>query len=1552
MAQYATKDELNELTGLVRTLQGNIKTLDTSVGELDTLVERINHLATLKDVTITYITEGDLLQYASDGTWHNIQPSALGIGGGEGGGVVDTSVVKALIKSEGSKLFISKLYDDVSSGIITFNGGLRSNKMTYLNQGVQMGTFITGMIGGTGAQIDKDGRGEMTSLILREFLEVPELRFNKIDVVSGELWNSIAFGTIEDVDLVNQIVTLKLEEGEYSGIHVNDICRGIFHNFDGVNNTETGTDDCGFDKVQGFSTAYFTPIEVLDARGKQFIYSLKQGTTQHPCKAMKFAVYGNFTDETRRSSAYATRTYKRYLKGVNTWALNYTNIASQFGNLNGLTIPGAPNNGQLQGDGAYLTNVYMTGSIIEFTPEQLDQLHGQDAYAVSLSSEFGTVIVDNEFNIIEDYNQTKSLTFAVQAWKGKTELTYSTVYNEGSYFVEYTPTGVECTMQDGVFKVTKITNINDMRIDLVINCEGAISVNRRYNMSYQLEANGLWVTYNDNDATPDRPVGDGTSYGWHRNYTASAIWMSTKSSRKVDEGEWGDPNRFRGASVEGADGQYTVFCYTNSSVQPPKPTSTQIPPVDDNYTWYMYPPKRESKEVFTWMIQATVYPDKSLSGWTDPIRLTGETGEDGSDGTKLEFIYQVTSVNEAPDKPDTSQQDDYIPFGWSDSPQGVSKDMMYEWVSQREKKAAKIGEGVWGEFSEPVLWSKWGEKGMDGDGYEYIFTRTADVDRVPQTPSSIQQNDYIPTISNGGSKDYNWSDDPKGVNEDYKAEWTCKRVRTDGVWSNFSTPALWSNWGEQGLSGGHYQYRWKISATKPSIPTDAAASGWSTNSELVPGDGEYVWQIQRFANPDGTLTAWSNLIRLTGADGEDGKDGNSIEFIYTRNADGSQPSTPASVNQAGHIPSGWTDHPSGVTASLMYEWVSQRYLDKSTQKWGNWSTPGIWSRYSERGKDGDGYEYIYRRFSNYVGGTSLAPGGYYYPPANVDSSEYQQDDYVPDGWTDNPTGPTDAIKYEYVWTRKKENSKWQAWKTGALWSKWGDKGDQGDPGQDGSDGSDGADGYSITMSGAPASIRSSLGYLQTTSCTLRAIKTNSSGVTSQAYGYFAVYRYSGSSWNKVSSSSSNQSSYTASWASDTQATKFWFGFCTDTIPSPDSQWTVISYEAPVVYDGTNGSDADSSYTIMRDCGYWKSGITYYKAPATTAMNSSEYTKYENYQNMTVVDYVQYAGNTYLAKSTNTNQTPSSSSSYWQQASKNNTLTVNNLLANNAKLGEFSFSNNIFTSNNGKLSMNSNTGRFVCTDVNITGSITATSGTFNGTVNASGGNFSSVKINSGQIAGFEISGNHIGSSATASGSGGGLSINPDFIRVGNSTSYVMIGSDTVPATVGGAFTATGRFVNHNYNASTAYGYDSANYGLYVDVANGTKNYALYSPNAAVRAAAVYGDTINVVNITGSTYKLDMSKGNIIMIRANREYIVNLPNANAVANMFGYNSLPTYFAIHVRIMIHPDTSGVTISGYFRPNNTVNQSVYLHPGNSMGFLVTNYPSFRWVETDYAGQ
>lgn len=1361
MAQYATKDELNELVVLVRNLQGDINTLDTSVGELDTLVERINHLATLKDVTITYITEGDLLQYSSDGTWHNIQPSALGIGGEGGGGIVDTSVVKAMIKQEGSKLFLSKLQDDQAAGIITFNNGLVSNKMTYLKEGVQIGHFVSGMIGGTGAQIDKDGRGEMTSLILREFLEVPELRFNKIDVVSGELWNSIAFGTIEDVDIANQIVTVKLEEGEYSGIKVNDICRGIFHNLGSGNDTESKPDENGFDTVAGFSTSYFTPIEVLDSFGKQFRYTLKPGTTQHPSKSMKFVVYGNFTDPNRRSSAYATRTYKRYLKDVNTWQIDWTNIASQFGLLDGLNIPGGPNDGNLTGDGAYLTNVYMTGALIQFTPEQMDEMKGHDAYSVSLSRETATIILDNNLNIIDEYNQLSQLTFAIQAFKGPVELAYSDVYGEGTYFVEYEATGLKCTMSNGVFRITEITNVSNMRINITVNCEGLALFKKEFLLNYQLEGDALWVTYNDNDAVPNRPTGRGETDGWHRNYTASAIWMSTKSSRRIEEGEWGDPVRFVGASVQGEDGQYTVFCYTNSSVQPETPTSTQIPPSDSLTTWYMYPPERESTDVFTWMTQATVYADKSLSGWTKPIRITGETGEDGADGTKLEFIYTLftpTNDKPRPDTPSTSQQDDYIPFGWSDNPQGVSKEKQYEWVSTREKKAAKIGEGHWSEFSQPVVWSKWGEKGMDGDGYEYIFTRTADVDKVPATPSSIQQNDYIPTISNGGSTDYNWSDDPKGANETYKAEWTCKRVRTDGVWSDFSTPALWSNWGEQGLSGGHYQYRWKVSSTKPTTTPDNDSS-WSTNSEQTIEQGQYVWQIQRFVNPDGTTTAWGNIIRLTGADGKDGEDGNSIEFLYARNSTGVIPQKPAdnqTTDWTGRGPDGteWTDNPQGVTPNLTYEYVCQRYKNKATQLWESYSTPGVWARYSERGKDGDGYEYIYIRQSTWKSQGQLNPSsdpvyiadGNIYPPANVESDAYQTDDYVPSGYSDNPETVNSSIKYQYVWARKKEGGKWKAWKNGSLWTNFAVDGEQGEPG------TPGAPGGSITVSGAPASIRSRLGFLQTTNCTLRAISTSSSGVTSQVSGNYAVYYKSSSSgsWSKADSGSGT--SYQLSWSSGLNAEYFWFGFSTDIVPSPSGSFNVWSVEVPVVYDGkdgsdgSDGSDADSSYTLMRDCGVWNSGTRYYNDKATRAMSSSEYVKYQNYNNMYVVDYVVWQGVTYLAKTNHSNVQPPNSS-YWETSSKVTALTVNYLLANNAALGDFRFSGSTFTSANGVLSLNSNNGEIWCSSAHIIGEITATSGTFTGTVNATTGTFTNVTVQSGNIAGFRISGNNLVNNAT-------------------------------------------------------------------------------------------------------------------------------------------------------------------------------------------------------------
>ena len=54
---------------------------------------------------------------------------------------------------------------------------------------------------------------------------------------------------------------------------------------------------------------------------------------------------------------------------------------------------------------------------------------------------------------------------------------------------------------------------------------------------------------------------------------------------------------------------------------------------------------------------------------------------------------------------------------------------------------------------------------------------------------------------------------------------------------------------------------------------------------------------------------WSDPICLSGADGEPGKDGTTIEFIFIRTTDNITPSTPQSINQSGYVPDGWFDHP-------------------------------------------------------------------------------------------------------------------------------------------------------------------------------------------------------------------------------------------------------------------------------------------------------------------------------------------------------------------------------------------------------------------------------------------------------------------------------------------------------------------------------------------------------------------------------------------------------------------------------------------------------------------
>ena len=279
----------------------------------------------------------------------------------------------------------------------TVEGITRFLKRQQLDEGFRTSDFASG-ITGFGAQIDGRGAGELESLFIRRFLEVPELRYNRVGISVGDDWSAPGAGVIESVDKDQKLVTLKLEEGEIGAVAVGDICMGIFHDFDPSNNATADSDDGrGNFSFAGFATVYFRITEVLGDRNERFRYGLRPLSATFtkqidPMESMTFVAYGSFTNPARQSSRYSTRTYQRYLRNVSDWEFTAENIAAQFGDLTNLSVFGI----QMSGYSAYLDNIYLQGMISSLdkkalldTRSKLFRLVGDDGVGVAFTPEAG-----------------------------------------------------------------------------------------------------------------------------------------------------------------------------------------------------------------------------------------------------------------------------------------------------------------------------------------------------------------------------------------------------------------------------------------------------------------------------------------------------------------------------------------------------------------------------------------------------------------------------------------------------------------------------------------------------------------------------------------------------------------------------------------------------------------------------------------------------------------------------------------------------------------------------------------------------------------------------------------------------------------------------------------------------------------------------------------------------------------------------------------------------------------------------------------------------------
>lgn len=487
--------------------------------------------------------------------------------------------------------------------------------------------------------------------------------------------------------------------------------------------------------------------------------------------------------------------------------------------------------------------------------------------------------------------------------------------------------------------------------------------------------------------------------------------------------------------------------------------------------------------------------EKGITG--DAISIKGDTGDEGKG---YDFIYYTSEYDTAPTTPSKNVvRNEGVYEAWCDYPCSVTDKYKYTYMSMRTSD-----NGEWGNWSTPTLMSSIGEKGEDGEGYEIIFRQT-----TTNTPPTFNNGENLHTfIGKVNGKSFNdndfvptdWSDDSNGVNSTYKYEYASMRTKTNGLWSDFSSPSLWNIYSESTYT--HIRYSSvnnpsSISQTTTTPTSNTAYIGIYVDKKESETFSSYSWKKWipmegidydgrflhiRYSNDEGTTFTDGDVggsymgicysYTSTAPDNPEaytwsrirGSDGAGMEFAYYSSAtEQTSLSAPTTVRTGTPQANNWYERPYGVTEQIQYCYVSTKPTGGSS-----WGTPVLWAKYGatgqqggvgERGEDGIGLEQIFCRTDadGYIvdnTGTRLTIDGNVrklsaYSNAQPHTwSAVSTDDYFDEtkGWYDNPVGVTENCPYEYVAQRMKTvtnktnpnqaNYKVAVWGKFNVYSQW------------------------------------------------------------------------------------------------------------------------------------------------------------------------------------------------------------------------------------------------------------------------------------------------------------------------------------------------------------------------------------------------------------------------------------------------------------------------------------------------------------------------------------
>ena len=540
------------------------------------------------------------------------------------------------------------------------------------------------------------------------------------------------------------------------------------------------------------------------------------------------------------------------------------------------------------------------------------------------------------------------------------------------------------------------------------------------------------------------------------------------------------------SGVDGTGVHYVYFC-KDEMVTPSTPTWSDIhansSTMSQNYNKWVEDPVPVTEDYPYIYISTSTEYDAVHDEWNhfSIPSLWSKWGADGEDGEGFEIVfYQSSDVlnwNSSsndyrnPYKLSSSvvssaeyQTADYVPFSgqtyaWSDDAQGVDADNPFEYACTRTKN----NEGVWSAFSKPFMWSKYGNDGKDGKGFEIVFYQTNDLidwtnssndyrnpTKISTSASGFQEEDYVPW-KNDSNVNKRWTDDAVGISSNKAYEYASTRTKGEnGLWSAFTKPFLWANYSTSIKDVTNYYLATSYSANVGT--SDGAWGTWSTDptstNATMTSTKKYLWNYEVVIDENNDVINTTSPC-IIGRYGDTGGTGKGISSIVEHYAVSSTLSTPSS----------WVSPPWTNSNPMPTTDGTNKYLwNYETINWTSGSPTDTGKRVisvhgekGDRGIDGKAVEYIFYRTNSKVNWASITSSSSdkLKNPVNWTGTSYndggttkrvQDDDFylASQGWADDMEGVDKNHVYEYCSIRRKTPNAsgvgvWGAFSEPVLW---------------------------------------------------------------------------------------------------------------------------------------------------------------------------------------------------------------------------------------------------------------------------------------------------------------------------------------------------------------------------------------------------------------------------------------------------------------------------------------------------------------------------------------